>query len=53
MKEKGIQVTVVDTAPWAEATKSAREELISKIPDGPALYQEMNAAKQASAVASK
>lgn len=53
MKSKGIQVTVVDTAPWVEATKSAREELINKIPDGPALYQEINTAKQASAVASK
>jgi TRAP-type transport system periplasmic protein len=53
MKSKGIQVTVVDTRPWAEATKAAREELIGKIPDGQALYQEINAAKQSSAVASK
>ncbi|MDR5774423.1 TRAP transporter substrate-binding protein [Caballeronia sp. LP006] len=53
MKAKGIQVTMVDTAPWAEATKSARDELVAKIPDGAALYAEMNAAKQASSVASK
>ncbi|MDR5758391.1 TRAP transporter substrate-binding protein [Caballeronia sp. LZ035] len=53
MKAKGIQVTVVDTAPWQQATKAARDELVAKIPDGPALYQEINAAKQASAVASK
>ena len=53
MKSKGIQVTVIDTAPWAQATKAAREELVSKIPDGQALYQEINTAKQASAGASK
>ena len=53
MKSKGIQVTVIDTAPWAQATKAAREELVSKIPDGQALYQEINTAKQVSAVASK
>ncbi|MDR5821497.1 TRAP transporter substrate-binding protein DctP [Caballeronia sp. LZ043] len=39
MKAKGIQVTVVDTAPWQQATKAARDELVAKIPDGPALYQ--------------
>lgn len=53
MKQKGIQVTVVDTASWAQATKAARDELVAKIPDGAALYQEINAAKQSSAVASK
>ena len=43
----------VNTAPWAQPPKGARDELIGKIPDGPALYQEINTAKQVPAVASK
>jgi len=53
MKSKGIQVTTVDVAPWTQATKAAREQLIARIPNGPALYQEIQAATQASAIASK
>lgn len=52
MKRNGTEVTVLDTQPWAAATQKARDELLSKIPDGPGLYQEINAAK-GSAVASK
>lgn len=53
MKKAGIQVTEVDTKSWVTATQPAREELIGKIPDGQALYQDINAAKQTAAVASK
>jgi tripartite ATP-independent transporter DctP family solute receptor len=49
MKKHGTQVTVVDTASWVAATRSAREELLSNIPDGQALYQEISAASKASA----
>jgi TRAP-type C4-dicarboxylate transport system substrate-binding protein len=52
MKKNGTQVTVVDTAPWAAATQTTREQLLTQIPDGHALYQEINAATKSS-VASK
>ena len=52
MKKNGIQMTEINTAPWAAATQRAREGLLSDIPDGQALYQEINAADK-SAVASK
>jgi tripartite ATP-independent transporter DctP family solute receptor len=52
MKKNGTQVTIVDTASWFAATQSAREELLTKIPDGHALYNEINAAEKSS-VASK
>ena len=53
MKQKGIQVTVVDTKSWVAATQPARDELIGKIPDGAALYKQMTDAEKNSTVASK
>jgi TRAP-type C4-dicarboxylate transport system substrate-binding protein len=52
MRKNGTQVTEISTAPWAEATERARDGLLSGIPDGKALYQEIEAADK-SAVASK
>ncbi|MGF6978266.1 tripartite ATP-independent transporter DctP family solute receptor [Paraburkholderia sp. JPY465] len=52
MKKNGTQVTEINTAPWAAATEKARDGLLSGIPDGKALYREIEAADQ-SAVASK
>jgi tripartite ATP-independent transporter DctP family solute receptor len=51
MRKGGIQVSDVDVAPWEQATQSARQSLLSSIPDGQALFNEINAAK--SAVAAK
>lgn len=47
MKKTGIQVKEVDTKPWAAATAAARTEIIAKIPNGLANYQEITAARRA------
>lgn len=47
MKTLGVQVTEVDTAPWAAATEAARKDLIAQVKDGPALYDEIIAARKA------
>jgi tripartite ATP-independent transporter DctP family solute receptor len=49
MKKRGIQVKVLDTAPWAASTEAARNEILAKIPDGPANYKEIMAARAAAA----
>ena len=49
MKILGVQVTDVDTKPWAAATESVRSEMIAKVPDGAALYQQISAAKASGA----
>lgn len=51
MKQAGTDVTVVDTTPWVAKTQKAREQLLTQIPDGQALYQEISAARQPTAVA--
>jgi TRAP-type C4-dicarboxylate transport system substrate-binding protein len=47
MKAQGVQVIDVDTKPWASATEAVRKELIAKVQDGPALFDEINAARKA------
>jgi tripartite ATP-independent transporter DctP family solute receptor len=47
MKSQGVQVVDVDTKPWAAATEAVRAELIAKVPDGAALFAEINAARKA------
>jgi TRAP-type transport system periplasmic protein len=47
MKAQGVQVIDVDTKPWASATEAVRKELIAKVPDGAALFEEINAARKA------
>lgn len=47
MKSHGVQVVEVDTKPWAVATEAARKEMISKVPDGAALFEEITAARKA------
>lgn len=49
MKQRGIEVKVVDTKPWAATTEAARKEILSKIENGPANYQEIMAARAAAA----
>jgi tripartite ATP-independent transporter DctP family solute receptor len=51
MKSKGIEVKALDTQPWAAATQAARTSLLAKIPDGPALYKDIEAAKKTVSVA--
>jgi tripartite ATP-independent transporter DctP family solute receptor len=51
MKAKGIDVEKIDTKPWVAATQPARTDLLGKIPDGQALYQDIEAAKKTVAVA--
>jgi tripartite ATP-independent transporter DctP family solute receptor len=46
MKKKGVEVIQVDTKPWAQATDSVRTDLLSKIPNGEALYKEIQDAKK-------
>lgn len=53
MKKAGVQVTTVDTSTWDKATQAARDELLSKITDGPQLYQELKSAPKATTTASK
>jgi tripartite ATP-independent transporter DctP family solute receptor len=45
MKAKGIDVREIDIRPWAKATQNARDDMLAKIPNGPALYKEIIAAK--------
>jgi TRAP-type transport system periplasmic protein len=47
MKSQGVQVVDVDTKPWAAATENARKEMIAKVPDGAALFEEISAARKA------
>jgi tripartite ATP-independent transporter DctP family solute receptor len=47
MKQKGVEVVEVDTKPWEKAIEDARTDLLSKFPNGEALYKEILAAKQA------
>ena len=47
MKSKGIDVKEVDIRPWIAATQQARDEMLAKIPNGPGLYKELVAAKDA------
>lgn len=47
MKSHGVQVVEVDTKPWAVATEAARKEMIAKVPDGAALFEEITAARKA------
>jgi len=49
MKKRGIQVKDVDTKAWAASTDAARAEILAKIPNGPANYKEIMAAKLAAA----
>lgn len=46
MKSQGTEVVDVDTKPWAAATEAARKELIAKVPDGAALFDEIGAARK-------
>ncbi len=46
MKAQGVQVIEVDTAPWIAATDGVRKEMVAKVQDGPALFQEITAARQ-------
>lgn len=48
LKAKGIDVAQLDIKPWMQAAQKDREEMLSKIPNGQALYKEIMAAKQAS-----
>ncbi|MHB1654217.1 MAG: TRAP transporter substrate-binding protein [Desulfitobacteriaceae bacterium] len=46
MKAKGVQITKVDTAPWAQAVAGATAGLLKNIPDGKALYDQIKAAEK-------
>lgn len=46
MKKQGVQVVEVDTRPWAAATAAARGEILAKIPNGQAMFQEITAARR-------
>jgi tripartite ATP-independent transporter DctP family solute receptor len=46
MKKQGVQVVEVDTKPWAAATAAARNEILTKIPNGQAMFQEITAARR-------
>jgi tripartite ATP-independent transporter DctP family solute receptor len=46
MKKQGVQVVEFDTKPWAAATALARAEILAKIPNGQAMYQEITAARR-------
>jgi tripartite ATP-independent transporter DctP family solute receptor len=46
MKSQGVQVIDVDTKPWAVATEAVRKELVAKVPDGAALFEEISAARK-------
>lgn len=48
MKSQGIEVVDIDTKPWVAATEGVRKELIAKVPDGAALFNEISAARKAS-----
>lgn len=47
MKSQGVQVIEMDTKPWAAATEAVRGQLIAKVPDGAALFADINAARKA------
>lgn len=47
MKKQGVQVSQVDTKTWAAATEKTRGELIAKVPDGAALFQQITDARKA------
>ena len=49
MKKRGIQVKDVDAKAWAASTESARNEILAKIPNGPANYKEIMAARAGAA----
>jgi len=49
LPKKGVAVKSIDAAPWEKMSETARSELLQKIPDGPALYKEIVAAKTAKA----
>lgn len=46
MKTKGIQMTEIDPKPWIQATDAARADLLNSIPNGQALYKEIQDAKK-------
>jgi tripartite ATP-independent transporter DctP family solute receptor len=46
MKKQGVQVVEVDTKPWAAATAATRAEMLAKIPNGQAMFQEITAARR-------
>ena len=46
MNNLGIEVIEIDTTPWIEATESVRSQILTTIPDGQSLYQEIVEAKQ-------
>jgi tripartite ATP-independent transporter DctP family solute receptor len=46
MKKQGVQVVELDTKPWEAATALARAEILAKIPNGQAMYQEITAARR-------
>lgn len=46
MKKQGVQVVEVDTKPWAAATAAARSDILAKIPNGQAMFQEITAARR-------
>jgi len=45
MKKRGIQVKDVDAKAWAASTEGARNEILAKIPNGPANYTQIMAAR--------
>jgi tripartite ATP-independent transporter DctP family solute receptor len=45
LKGKGVEVGQPDLKLWMQAAKTTREEMLSKIPNGEALYKEIMAAK--------
>ena len=47
IKKAGVDVEPVDIKSWAAATIPAREELIARVPNGKALYEEIIAAEKA------
>jgi len=50
MKSMGVQVIVVDTKLWAAATEAVRTDMIAKVPDGIALYQQIDAARKSGGI---
>jgi TRAP-type C4-dicarboxylate transport system substrate-binding protein len=46
IKSKGIDVKELDVTPWMAATGKARDEILGRIPNGQALYNDIVAAKR-------
>ncbi len=47
LKSKGMEIRTIDTQPWIKASEASLTSLLKDIPDGPALYKDIVAARSA------